>query len=435
MQQFVRGGYVMQRTELTKYFMRVRQVSENICKPLEIEDYVVQPVPDVSPPKWHLGHTTWFYETVFLEKYVPEYEPFHPLYSFLFNSYYQSFGERWERPRRGVLTRPTVKEVYEYRSAVTGQMLELIETVDEKDWPEFSRLLVLALNHEQQHQELLLTDIKYILAVNPLFPVYQEPAAGEAQQHSAPIQGEWINFKGDVYEIGYRGDKFCYDNEQPVHRQHVKEFRLQNRLVTNEEYLEFINDGGYQDFRHWLSDGWDAIRINGWSSPLYWQKVEGAWHEITLGGLRKLNPTEPVCHVSYYEAEAYASWAGKRLPTEAEWEVAARVSKVTPEQGNFYDDRHFHPLSIRQSSQGNSLQQMLGDVWEWTGSAYLPYPGYRHAEGALGEYNGKFMVNQMVLRGGSCATSRDHARITYRNFFQPDKRWQFMGIRLADDLK
>ncbi|MFZ0391115.1 MAG: ergothioneine biosynthesis protein EgtB [Calditrichia bacterium] len=421
----------MQRSDLMNQFINVRRETEKICAPLETEDYVVQPVEDVSPPKWHLGHTTWFYEEVFLKHYRQNYEVFHPLYSFIFNSYYQSFGERWDRPRRGVLSRPSVREVFNFRSAVTGRMVELIESVDEKQWPEFSNLLVLAMNHEQQHQELMVTDIKYILAQNPLQPVYQH---ARRDKEPAFVESLFIPVEGGLYKIGFQQQGFCYDNEQPAHQVYVDDFNLQNRLVTNAEYLEFMEDGAYRDFRFWLSDGWEAVQQREWQAPLHWRKIEGQWQEMTLGGWRPLKMEAPVCHISYYEAAAYANWAGHRLPTEAEWEIAARKSGVTPAAGNFRDDGFLHPQPAdrEKAPPEKDLLQMAGDVWEWTGSAYLPYPNYRQAAGALGEYNGKFMVNQMVLRGGSCATSRDHLRLSYRNFFQPDKRWQFTGIRLAE---
>jgi ergothioneine biosynthesis protein EgtB len=418
----------MDRINLSNNFLRVRKASEDICHPLEIEDYVVQPVEDVSPPKWHLGHTSWFYEAMFLDRYLSDYKPYHPMYSFLFNSYYQTLGERWDRPRRGVLSRPSVKEVYGYRKAVTERMQDLIGSINEAEWQEFEKLLILALNHEQQHQELLVTDIKYILASNPLYPVYQDLQTLKKKIEMAPAS--FIDIDGGVHKLGYDGAGFCYDNEQPFHQTYLDSFQLQNRLVTNGDYLEFLEDGGYQDFRHWLSDGWDTIQKTAWNSPLHWIQLDGKWHEITLMGLRTLEPADPVCHVSYYEAEAYASWAGKRLPTEAEWEVAATQNKSDSENGNFWEDKTYHPQPAVQKKNGQ-LQQMLGDVWEWTSSSYLPYPGYRHADGPLGEYNGKFMVNQMVLKGGSCATPRDHIRTSYRNFFQPDKRWQFAGFRLA----
>jgi ergothioneine biosynthesis protein EgtB len=425
----------MQRSELVQYFKRVREVSEDICRPLQIEDYIVQPIEDVSPPKWHLGHTSWFYEAMFLEKYLANYKPYHPKYSFLFNSYYQTFGERWDRPNRGVLSRPTVKEVYEYRNAITDRMVELIEEIKEDQYTEFANLLVLSLNHEQQHQELLVTDIKYILAVNPLYPVYQPK--NDNPRISSPLKSEFIPFKAGVHQIGHNGHGFCYDNEQPVHSVFVNDFQLHNRLVANGEFLEFIEDGGYQDFRHWLSDGWDTVQRERWQTPLHWKQIDNEWYEITLSGLKKLDPATPVCHVSFYEAEAYASWQNKRLPSEAEWEVAARKEGLENAEGNLWDNKNYHPIAFTKSKMNgkHKLFQMIGDVWEWTNSGYLPYPGYKQAEGALGEYNGKFMINQMVLRGGSCATSKGHARITYRNFFQPDKRWQFTGIRLADDNK
>ena len=421
----------MQRSELIQYFLRVRKTSEDICQPLDIEDYVPQPIIDVSPPKWHLGHISWFFEAMFLNKYVRDYQPFHPGYAFVFNSYYESFGQRVERPSRGSLSRPTVADVMKFRKHVTERMCDLIEKIDEKHWLEFSETVVLALNHEQQHQELMITDIKYILAKNPLRPAYAKNPHHIDRASTKVPPAKFIEFAGGVYDIGYADGGFYYDNERPVHKQFVNDFKLQNRLVTNAEYLAFIEDGGYRDFRYWLSDGWEMVRTQNWQAPLYWEQRDGEWYEFTLNGLQKLNPNSPVCHVSYYEADAFTQWAKKRLPTEAEWEVAARLSKVSPGGENFWDANNLHPVPLKQSS--DSLLQMLGDVWEWTGSAYLPYPGYKRIEGPLGEYNGKFMINQMVLRGGSCATPQDHIRITYRNFFQPDKRWQFKGIRLAED--
>lgn len=417
----------MQRDDLLNMYEEVRKRSLTLCAPLEIEDYVIQPIPDVSPPKWHLGHVTWFFETFVLQKYVPGYKPFHPQYSFILNSYYHFVGARWERPKRGNLSRPTVKEILDYRRTIDGRMGELIGQVAESVWPEFSDLVVLGLNHEQQHQELLVTDIKYILAMNPLQPVY---CPRQSVAAAASSKSTFIPVKGGLFTIGYEGDGFYFDNERPVHQVFIKDFLLQDRPVTNGEYLAFMEDNGYTEFRHWLSDGWDTVQAQKWQAPLYWQKYDGEWYELTLAGPQKLNLDAPVTHVSFYEAEAYASWAGKRLPTEAEWEVAARANQTGPEGGNFLEDDHYHPMPAKT---GRGLRQMLGDIWEWTGSAYLPYPGYRQAEGALGEYNGKFMVDQMVLRGGSCATPRSHIRLSYRNFFQADKRWQFTGIRLADD--
>jgi len=423
----------MQREKLIAYFQRVRQTTEEICRPLKIEDYTIQPITDVSPPKWHLGHTSWFYEAVFLNELVRDYQPYHPKYAFIFNSYYEFFGDRIERPLRGTLSRPTVEEVMAYRRHITERMIDLIATIDDSQWSQFRQTVVLALNHEQQHQELLLTDIKYILSMNPTLPAYRKQSPDNLQiAADSPGEPRFIEFPGGVYEIGYQGEGFYYDNERPVHKQYLQDFKLLNRLITNGEFLAFVEDGGYQDFRFWLSDGWERVQSEKWSAPLFWRKMDGKWYEWTLSGLQPLNPAAPVCHVSYFEADAYAQWAGKRLPTEAEWEVAARLSDPNPAEGNFMDSRILHPRPLPQAAAGNELRQMLGDVWEWTGSAYLPYPGYRRIEGPLGEYNGKFMVNQMVLRGGSCATPADHIRITYRNFFQPDKRWQFMGFRLAD---
>jgi ergothioneine biosynthesis protein EgtB len=434
------NGSRLDRSELAVHFKRVRRTTEVLCAPLATEDYVVQPIEDVSPPKWHLAHTTWFFETMFLQRLKSEYRPYHPQYAFLFNSYYQSLGERWNRPQRGVLSRPTVAEVYKYRAAVDESMLALINEIAEPDWQEISRLIVLAINHEQQHQELLVADMKYILGANPLHPVYRarealdgQPGPGVAENSARADELRYVEIPGGLCEIGYDQAGFCYDNEQPRHKVFLKDFMLAYRLITNAEYLEFVRDGGYTDFRHWLSDGWDAVQRNGWTSPLFWKQIDGSWYEITLQGLLKLQPDQPVCHVSYYEAEAFASWAGKRLPTEQEWEVAANANADAVEEGNFLDSGLLQPRPLRAETAPGDLSQLFGDVWEWTQSAYLPYPGYRHEEGPLGEYNGKFMINQMVLRGGSCATPKDHFRITYRNFFQPDKRWQFMGIRLADD--
>ena len=418
----------MQRSDVQQAYVDVRQMTHALCQPLTIEDYVVQPVACVSPPKWHLAHTTWFFETFVLQPYMPGYTAYHPLYSYLFNSYYQHVGARWERPKRGNLSRPTVQDVYAYRVAIDDRMMQLMDTLDGAQWPAAYGRIVLGLHHEQQHQELLVTDIKYVLGTNPLRPVYH--AAASMPTSPAASAAQWIPFAGGVYEIGYAAEGFCFDNEQPAHQVLVRDFALQNRPVSNGEYLAFIEAGGYSDFRHWLSNGWDTVQREGWEAPLYWQNIAGIWHEMTLMGLRPLAVHAPVTHVSYYEAAAYAHWAGKRLPTEAEWEVAAGLSSVTAEAGNFIESQRFHPMSA--SPPAGTLGQMLGDVWEWTGSAYLPYPGYRPSPGALGEYNGKFMSDQMVLRGGSCATPRRHIRVTYRNFFPAYERWQFTGIRLAE---
>ena len=424
----------MNRNELTTFFREVRKVTETICEPLTVEDHVIQPVMDVSPPKWHMGHTSWFFEAMFLDKMISDYQWFHPQYAYVFNSYYESFGQRIDRNTRGHMSRPTLTETLAYRKYITDRMCELIEKVDEAQYPQFSKLIILSLNHEQQHQELLLTDIKYILASSPLRPAYRKLKDKLSRTTAIPAM-EFVEFSGGVHEIGYQGEGFYYDNERPVHKQYLQDFRLADRLVTNGDYLAFIEDDGYTDFRWWLSEGWETVKTEGWTKPLYWENIDGEWHEFTLGGLQKLNLSAPVCHVSYFEADAFAHWSGKRLPTEAEWEVAARMTHQQPDGQNFYDRQNFHPLPLSESeAMGSGLKQMLGDVWEWTRSSYLPYPGYRQEEGPLGEYNGKFMINQMVLRGGSCATSENHARITYRNFFQTDKRWQFKGFRLAEDV-
>jgi ergothioneine biosynthesis protein EgtB len=427
----------MERSQLVSLFREVRRVTEWLCRPLEVEDYVIQPVIDVSPPKWHLAHTSWFFETLVLQRYDRHYAPYHPLYSFLFNSYYESLGKRVDRARRGSFSRPTVKETYDYRSYVTGRICEVINVVEEAHWPELCGLVVLGLNHEQQHQELLVTDIKYILVENPLQPPYwngnDEPSPMQTD-HQAPVGAEYVPFEGGSYEVGWRGDGFCFDNEQPAHEVCINAFRLLNRPVTNAEWLEFILDGGYRDFRLWLSDGWDLVQREDWAAPLYWKRLDGRWFEATLSGVRELAPHAPVCHVSYYEAAAFACWAKRRLPTEIEWEVAAGLTGAGPSGGNFLEDCRFHPVPVETRPEETDVRlfQLFGDVWEWTASAYLPYPGYPRSEGPLGEYNAKFMVNQMVLRGGSCATPRTHIRLTYRNFFQPEKRWQFTGLRLAD---
>ncbi|MEX0967143.1 MAG: ergothioneine biosynthesis protein EgtB [Bacteroidia bacterium] len=418
------------RQQLIRFFEEVRQQTERLCEPLEKEDYIPQPVVDVSPPRWHLAHTTWFFETFLLQEFQPDYKPFHPAYAFIFNSYYNSFGEKWERHKRGHLSRPTVKEVYSYRAKINERMIHLLENADEQDWDDIREITLIGTQHEQQHQELLVTDLKYILAKNPLHPVYQNisPPAPASQ-----IMPEYVLYPEGIYDIGFEGDGFAWDNERKKHKVFSQGFKLRNTLVTNGEYLEFMHDGGYEDFRHWLGEGWDLVNLHGWKAPEYWEQIDGEWHEMTLQGLRKVDPKVPVTHISFYEAEAFSSWAGKRLPTEAEWEIAARKIMPTASEGHFAENGFLHPVSPAEDEQA-AIKQMLGNNWEWTHSAYLPYPGYSRAEGAIGEYNGKFMINQMVLRGGSCATPRSHIRITYRNFFHPDKRWQFSGIRLAEDL-
>ena len=410
-------------------------MSEWLCEPLAVEDYVLQTAVETSPPKWHLAHVSWFFETFLLKPFLPGYRVFHERFDYLFNSYYeQTEGGYWPRPKRGLLSRPTVAEVYDYRRHVDAGMERLVADCSDARWPLVVERLAIGLNHEQQHQELLVTDIKFNLAYNPLQPAYRpglphSEAHNDAQGEAAePSVLDFTPFDGGIVQIGAAGDGFAYDNELPRHRALLEPYRLGNRLVTNAEYLAFIDGGGYGDPALWLSDGWARIQSAGWRAPLYWQQVDDAWLEMTLAGPRPLNPAEPVCHVSYFEADAFARWAGRRLPTEAEWEHAATTCPVA---GNFLDEGRFHPAPALSASNGP--QQLFGDCWEWTASAYLPYPGYRAAEGALGEYNGKFMSGQMVLRGGSCATSQDHARASYRNFFYPHERWQFKGIRLAED--
>jgi ergothioneine biosynthesis protein EgtB len=418
-----------ERDVLIQYYRRVRGDSEAICRPLEIEDYCIQTMPDVSPAKWHLAHTSWFFEVFLLSRYRPGYTPFHPAYDHLFNSYYLTHGQPYSRPRRGLLARPTVAEIYRYRAAVDDSMQTLMTNLPEGDWEQLRRLLVLGLNHEQQHQELLLTDLKHVFAHNPLRPLYRE--LPEPPEQAAPAL-EWRAFEGGVQSIGHGGDGFAYDNEGPSHRVWLEEFALASRLVTNGEFLDFMADGGYRQPGLWLSDGWASVQAEGWRSPLYWEERDGVWWYMTLGGMRPVDSDAPVCHVSQYEADAYAAWAGKRLPTEAEWEVAAADAPIS---GNLRGAGYLQPVPGASGLPLNRrLDQLFGNVWEWTASPYTPYPGFKAPEGAVGEYNGKFMSSQMVLRGGSCVTPEDHIRASYRNFFYPKDRWQFSGIRLAEDL-
>ncbi|HEY3268474.1 MAG TPA: ergothioneine biosynthesis protein EgtB [Armatimonadota bacterium] len=409
---------------LTTRYSEVRRFTERLCEPLETEDYVIQSMPDVSPAKWHLAHTSWFFETFVLKPTLPDYRSPHPQYDYLFNSYYNAVGERHPRANRGLLSRPTVAEVYRYRAHVDHHMRAILECLDAGRLADLAPIVTLGLHHEQQHQELIVTDIKHVLAENPLQPVYRQPA-GEAPSETAEM--EWIGFPEALASIGHEGGGFAFDNEGPRHREFLEGFRLASRLVTNAEYLAFIEDGGYRQPKHWLSPGWNAARDAGWQAPLYWKRLDGRWHHFTLGGMRPVDESEPVCHVSYYEADAYARWAGARLPTEAEWE---RAACGVPVDGSFVESGRFHPAPAKAGRPGG-LSQMFGDVWQWTRSSYSPYPGYAPDDGALGEYNGKFMCGQYVLRGGSCATPRSHIRATYRNFFPPDARWQFTGIRLA----
>ncbi len=412
--------------DLLSDYQKVRQQTERLCQPLQAEDFVVQPAADVSPPKWHLGHSTWFFENFILAEHLRDYQLFDERLNFIFNSYYESQGPRILRSYRGNITRPGVEVIYAYRKYVDEHMAKLLQMPISAELQDF---IILGLHHEQQHQELLVTDIKYILGNNPFFPVYETSA------EVLPLRGEseggkthWVSIQKGMYEIGYQGDRFCFDNELGAHQVCLPAFEIQDRLVTNAEYLEFINDGGYGRFEFWLSEGWEWAKQLEVKAPLYWYKQEDEWWQYTLHGLRHLHLNEPVTHVSYFEAEAYARWRGLRLPTEFEWEATCnQLYNDLPPDGNFVESEYFHPIA----KQHEHDFQMLGNVWEWTASAYLPYPDFPRLKGALGEYNGKFMVNQMVLRGGSCATPASHIRPTYRNFFQTDKRWQFTGIRLA----
>ncbi|PYK24568.1 MAG: ergothioneine biosynthesis protein EgtB [Verrucomicrobia bacterium] len=423
-------------------FHQVRKFTDALCVGLEPEDCVVQSMPDVSPAKWHLAHTTWFFETFILKKFVPGYRAEIPEYAYLFNSYYNAAGDMHRRDLRGLISRPTVSEAQRYRESIDSHMDDLLSNADEKLLDEIEPLLVLGVHHEQQHQELLITDIKHVFAQNPLYPVFRQRNGDVAAKKITPIR--FIDSEETVTAIGHDGNGFAYDNEGPRHQALVHAFSLATRPVTNGEFIAFIEDNGYRRPEFWLSLGWMTVNEQRWNAPLYWTKRDGAWWNFTLSGLRRVDQSEPVTHVSYFEADAYANWAGARLPTEFEWE---RATLSCPIEGNFVETELFHPapvavapnafgaVSAERPEQYRDLVQMFGDVWEWTRSAYSPYSGYRAEPGALGEYNGKFMCNQYVLRGGSCATSRTHIRRTYRNFFQPEKRWQFTGIRLARDAQ
>lgn len=379
---------------LLEFFLETRAHSETICEPLETEDYVVQPVVDVSPPKWHLGHTTWFFEEFILKPHVESYQIFDADFSFVFNSYYETVGKRVVRSDRGNMSRPSVKKVYEYRKYITAAIKKLFEVEQSKL---VNDLLEIGIHHEKQHQELLLTDIKYILGNNPLLPMYSKTFLDHPVDNH---QQDWISVEEGVYEIGHNSEAFCYDNELGKHKVYLNAYEISNKLVTNGEFIAFINANGYERFDLWHAEGWDWVNLNKIKSPLYWHNIDGEWCYYTYAGLKKIDMNAPLAHISYFEAFAYAQWKGLRLPTEFEWEIA----------------QHYFPWGKR---------------WEWTESAYLPYPNYQKANGALGEYNGKFMVNQKVLRGGSIATSEKHTRFTYRNFFHPNLRWQFTGLRLA----
>ncbi len=405
---------------LTARYRQVRDATVALCTPLETEDFVVSSMDDVSPTKWHLAHTSWFFETFVLAPFMSSYVARNPRYAFLFNSYYVQAGERHCRAQRGLVTRPTVVEVFAYREYVDEAVLSLCDMIaDEPAHPAW-RVLELGLHHEQQHQELLLTDIKHVFHTNPMRPAYR---AAPVASPTAVAQG-WLDISEGVYELGYEGDGFSFDNEGPRHRTYVQPSRLATRLITNAEYAHFMADGGYRQPSLWLSAGWSMVQEARWHAPLYWEQQDGAWHEFTLSGSAPIVATAPVTHVSYFEADAFARWAGYRLPTEAEWEITARSHSL---EGRYVEHGNMHP----SADSHDGLQQLFGDAWQWTQSPYIAYPGFRPSAGAIGEYNGKFMCDQWVLRGASCVTPRAHARHTYRNFFPSDARWQFTGIRLA----
>lgn len=402
----------------------VRSFTTSLCRPLATEDFVVQSMPDVSPTKWHLAHTTWFFETFILRPHLPGYREVNPVYAYLFNSYYVQAGERHCRDQRGYISRPTVAEVMDYRRHVDAALAALLDDADEARLAVVAPLIEIGIHHEQQHQELMLTDIKHVFSVNPLRPVYTEQR-DVPQQAPRPLR--WLDGPEGVHEVGHEGGGFAYDNEMPRHNVFLQPFQLADRLVTCGEYIDFMEDGGYARPELWLSLGWAAAQQHGWSEPFYWEQRDGEWWLFTLAGMTRVRRDEPVVHLSYFEADAYARWAGARLPTEFEWETVAAGGE---QDGNFVEGGTFHPLPDTGADSG-APRQLFGDVWEWTQSQYSPYPGYAAPAGALGEYNGKFMCNQFVLRGGSCATSRTHIRATYRNFFPPDATWQFTGLRLA----
>ncbi len=407
------------KEEIIDRLFQVRKQSLKICEPLEIEDYVVQPITDVSPPKWHLAHTTWFFETFILSVYNSEYVPFHPDFHFLFNSYYISAGDRWARADRGNLTRPSVSEIFDYRSYVDINLKNFLGHAEMND--SLLHVLEVGIQHEQQHQELLIYDIKYILGHNPTYPIYKKSNHSTCQEIP---KRTWLKVDEGPYKIGFEGEGFCFDNELGVHTQYLHEFEIANALVTNREFLQFIEAGGYKNHLNWLSEGWDWVQQNQISQPLYWTNEGNEWKYYTLSGLKSIDWNAPVSHISFYEADAFAKWKNCRLPTEFEWEVAAKLYTQPSVHDNFVEHQKFETINTGQSD-------FYGNVWEWTASAYRPYPFYKAPEGALGEYNGKFMINQMVLRGGSYATPLNHIRPTYRNFFHPHLRWMCSGLRLA----
>ncbi len=416
--------------DLVILYRNVRQATEAMAAPLAREDTVIQTMPDVSPTKWHLGHTSWFFEQFLLvdgPAADEAYEPFHDRFAYIFNSYYVTVGDRHCRIKRGTLSRPTLHEVMDYRRHVDRHVIDQLRRLDATSRAAVEPLLTIGLNHEQQHIELAYTDIKHVFSCNPLYPTY----ARRSDDSGEPGDLRFLGVEEGVHEIGHEGDGFSYDNERPRHRVYLRPFEIGDRLVTNGEFIEFMKDGGYDRAPLWLSEGWGTVNADrtNWSAPFYWHRVGDEWFEFTLGGLVPLDLAAPACHLSYFEADAYAKWKGCRLPTEAEWEVA--VARHATGDGSFLEDGRLHP---RRDTGGSGLRQASGEVWQWTASQYTGYPGYQPPAGALGEYNGKFMCNQFVLRGASCVTPRSHARPTYRNFFPPDARWQFTGLRLARDV-
>ena len=429
------GSHRPDPSGLVNRYCTVRNHTEALAVPLSAEDQTVQSMPDVSPTKWHRAHVTWFFETFVLRPFESGFEPHHPQYSYLFNSYYEQVGDRHPRPDRGLVSRPGVAEISSYRRNIDDRMVDLIGELgragDEARLEAVADLIELGLHHEQQHQELLLMDIKHVLSQSVLEPEYRpddEPVV--RAEHNSGRLG-WLDFEGGVAAIGHQGGGFAFDNEGPAHRVLLAPFRLADRLVTCEEWLAFMDDGGYGRPELWMSDGWHRMLSEGWDAPLYWREGENGWRVHTLSGTRRVRSDEPVCHVSFYEADAYATWAGHRLATEAEWEHAAVTSASAPDVVLDQSNLRVHPRA--DSATGTDLAQMFGECWQWTESSYRPYPGFRPVEGAIGEYNGKFMINTMVLRGSSVLTPPGHARTTYRNFFHPHTRWHCSGVRLATD--
>ncbi|WLR51078.1 ergothioneine biosynthesis protein EgtB [Bacillus tianshenii] len=414
----------IENREILKDYQTIRSQTEKLVSNLQTEDFIVQAATHVSPTKWHLAHTTWFFEKFILEKYVPGYQYFNSEFLYLFNSYYETVGTPHPQAKRGMITRPTVKETLDYRAYVDKHMNELLSSQEENK--DIAQLVEIGLQHEQQHQELILMDIKFNFSFNPLHPVFQE---NNSVYSSDLPKLSFHEVKGGLVEIGHNGDGFSFDNETPRHKSYLEPFQLANRPVTNGEFMDFINDKGYEVPNWWLSDGWNKVKEEEWDHPQYWIKQDGKWYNYTLGGLKEVDPNAPVTHVSFYEADAYARWAGKRLPTEQEWEHALEGHSL---EGHFVEDGHYQPHSFYNES--HTFHKAFGDNWEWTQSPYVPYPKNKPLEGPLGEYNAKFMANQMVMRGGSCVTSQSHIRLTYRNFFYPEMRWQFSGFRLADNL-